>query len=130
MTAYPDGPQRASHFIDVLIETAVGQWDASRSQNRWRVGNSFRVMFQDVRQARKRNGMSQDCGTLVQHGCLSTQVGSRPRLLETEDFGKLDTNSTSPKLAMSASPCLSQNPMSISRYIVIAVVRFPRASSD
>src|SRR5215813_7852587 len=129
MTAYPDGPQRASHFIDVLIETAVRQWDAPRSQNRWSVRNTFRVMFQDMRQARKRNGMSQDCGTLVQHGCLSTQVGSGPRPPETDGFCKRDTNSTSPKLTMLASPCLSQKPMSISRYIVIAVVRFPRACS-
>jgi len=54
-TRYPHGPQRAPHLIDVLIETAVGQRGTAGSKYYRRVGNSLGLMFQDVRQARKRS---------------------------------------------------------------------------
>src|SRR6516164_3520306 len=51
-------PAACAHRIDVLIETAVAQRGAPWSENRRRVGNTLGVMFQGVRQARKRNGGS------------------------------------------------------------------------
>jgi|SRR5215831_6732669 len=69
MTAYPHCPQSAFHFLEVLIKTAVGQRRAPGSKDRRRVGNTPRLVFQQVRQAEKRNGGPRAEGTFVRHGC-------------------------------------------------------------
>src|SRR5262249_9689975 len=68
MTAYPHGPQRALRLVDVLIQTAEGQRHAPRSENRRRVGNMLGLMFQQVREGRKRNGGTRVYGTSDRHG--------------------------------------------------------------
>src|SRR6266567_4907368 len=133
MTAYSRGPQRAPRLVDVLIKAAVGKRSAPRSENRRRVRNTLGLMFQYVREARKGSGGSWVYGTFVWHGSRSqpTQNYGPPVRPGAEDFdGGPNTLSTSPQFVLSALLCSSQKPMSISRYIVVAVVRFSRAQSD
>src|SRR5262249_12572133 len=52
---YPHGSERTFHIVDMLIETPVGQWSATRSENRRRLGAALGPVFQQVRQAQKRN---------------------------------------------------------------------------
>jgi hypothetical protein len=54
-TANPHGPQRAAHLVEVLVEQAVGQRCAPRSENGQRVGIPLGVMFQQTRNGRNRN---------------------------------------------------------------------------
>jgi hypothetical protein len=77
-TAYPHGPQRALHFVDVLIKTAVGQRREPRSQNRRRVGNALGLMLQYVREARKRNGGPRIYDTFGRHVLNHDGITAKP----------------------------------------------------
>src|SRR5207248_10982363 len=110
---------------DVLKKAAVAQWSASRSENCQCVGSTLGVMFQQVRERRKRNvgsGINEMCG---RHGSRPTRNYGLRISPEVEDFdGERTGGCISPDFAICASPSSSQEPISRSRYIVVAVVRF------
>ncbi len=56
MTAYPHRPQPALHLLDVPKKAVVGQRRAPGRKDRRCAGNTPRLMFEQVRQAEKRNG--------------------------------------------------------------------------
>jgi len=51
VTTHSHRPQPALHLFNVLKKTVVGQRRAPRLKDRRRVGNTPRLMFQQVRQA-------------------------------------------------------------------------------
>ena len=68
MATYSHGPQRASHFADVLIETRVAQRSAAGSKDRRGVGAPPGMMFEQIVEAQKRDGDPRLCAKFIQHG--------------------------------------------------------------
>src|SRR5262245_15845998 len=86
MTAYPHSPQRASHVVDVLIETAVGQRNAPRREHRQSIGNTPGLMFKQAT-----DGGSLVHGRFIQHGFSYAELRLllRPGAEDLDDGPKL-----------------------------------------
>jgi hypothetical protein len=90
-------------LFDMLIEAAVAQCWAPRSENRWRVGKTFGLMFQQMRQAEDRNKGLWVGGMFSGHGFSNQRILQR--------FANFSTNSGTPSLcSMIASTVVQRGP--------------------